>query len=615
MSANCTSAERRLPPLPLRLLGLLAVAFLCAAPARAQHVKFSASVEPQQVVFGEPITLTLSIESAGNVELGDFVMPDLGGLTASGEQGRSTQTTDAQGQRTITQRYTFGLTAPAPGEYTISPAQLMIDGRPYRTQPVKVTVNKQPTLSLPDDLAQANILDAQTRDPGLARQLRGRIFVKTEVSNPNPWVGEPVIVSYYLYTTEGVPLSGRVDKTIPNGIQGAVTTVLVDPTQYQMQKTQVGGRDFSIALAYRLSVTPNTAGPLQFGGFELQVGLNDSRRGGNSFPLFGFDTGIPVKLPTAPITLNVKPLPSPPPDNFTGTIGDFTIAGTIDRESATEDDLITLSVALKGRGAIELANAPTLPAMSDFELNGQSSSVATSHTSEELQGEKTFEFVLRPMRSGTLEIPAIPYTIFDPYAGEYKSLEIPAQRAAISPGKNPALPQIAGSAAGTAQNQPATLQYLEPLDTLDRARCAPLLESPAFWSGQVLLGALFCGAFVRRRRLDRLDPAQKRRARAWQTFERRLREAPMDQPLRAAEILDQATRGFIADRANTSPEGLTRPEIERLLNNGRLSGDNVARLCDLLEELQALRYSPVQPTREDVESRAQALRTLLREEV
>ena len=63
----------------------------------------------------------------------------------------------------------------------------------------------------------------------------------------------------------------------------------------------------------------------------------------------------------------------------------------------------------------------------------------------------------------------------------------------------------------------------------------------------------------------------------------------------------------------TAPGETMLPIIERLLRDSSLPEERSRRVCDLLEELQALRYSPIQPTRADLQARAEELRILLRE--
>lgn len=589
-------------------LGLL----LAGAPCVAAHVKFTASISPEQCYAGDEIELELKIEASEMVQITGLEKPDLGGMSYTGYESNSVNTNYINNQLSYSRSFIYRIAAARAGEYTIGPASITADKREYRTQPLTLRVSDAPQVQVPEDFSGEDLLYPQTNDVGVDRRYRGRIFLRPEISDRQPWVGEAVVITYWLYMGDFDPRSAEYRGIQPpDKIENAVRDELINPGQYTVQTRQVGGRTYSVMLVYRMAVTPNRAGRLEFPGLTMSLALpRDPDWATNRSP--GGRSGVLAMLPTPKVALDVKPLPTPLPDNFTGTIGDYTISAQLDRREATEDDLITLKVRLEGRGAIEQALSPIFPATRDFELNGESSSYKYATDGEGLKGTKEFELVLRPLTSGALEIPPIDYLIFDPYRGEYRPLRIDAQPVKIAPGEPT---RIATAQDGHGRDQDAfqQLQYLKTFDTLQRDHTSPLLQAPAFWGGQILLGALFCGMCVRRRRLDRLDPAQQRRGRAWQAFERRLREAPANDPVRTAEVLDQAARGFLADRYNTSAEGLTRPEIERLLRNGTISDENVRAICDAIDELQALRYAPVQPTRDAVAQRSEKLRNLLRE--
>jgi hypothetical protein len=112
-----------------------------------------------------------------------------------------------------------------------------------------------------------------------------------------------------------------------------------------------------------------------------------------------------------------------------------------------------------------------------------------------------------------------------------------------------------------------------------------------------------------------LEPSQVRRSRAWRLFEKRLRSARPDDPGQAAGVLDQASRAYIADRHNLSAEGLTRPQIEDLLRGDGMAEEPTQRLCDLLDQLQTLRYAPAGAGEGDVRGWTREIKTLLREGV
>ena len=113
---------------------------------------------------------------------------------------------------------------------------------------------------------------------------------------------------------------------------------------------------------------------------------------------------------------------------------------------------------------------------------------------------------------------------------------------------------------------------------------------------QLAAAGLVLGAWKRHRRLANLDPARARRDTAWRRLDRRLQvirqKQRADSPQEIAGQMDQAARAFIADRFNLAADGLTRLDIERLLLDHAVPEARVQRLCDLIENCEALRYAP-----------------------
>ena len=590
---------------------------LCAVAGAQSVRRFQAQVDRQQVTAGDQLTYTLVIEHDGTKNFQRPTPPDWGGLQPLGapQSIEKTMIVNRRTQHYLVYQWT--LSAPRVGRFTIGPASIQHGGRASQTQPIPIEVLSDAAIEqLPDELKNEGILFAQTKDAQLNNKLKGRLFLRAEISDAKPYVGQPAIVSYWLYH-DGVQLRGPISCAPPAVPNGLTSEVLFDAAQLQFQKVQAGPREYQRALIHRMALTPSP-GTHELPGYRMSINVRDGnqRTRRNPRDRFGdpyfdsmFDSfmsdslfnsnAAQAILASPPIRIEAQPLPDPPATGvFSGTVGDFKLTGAVDRIQASEDEFITLSLTLEGRGAIEMAGAPSFPDNGDFRLDDQSHKVEKDIRKESLGGRKLFEYVLSAKHSGRLQIPTLEYMLFDPYAEAYRIERTGPLSVDVAPGQ--ILP--AGTATlGMQTPRERTVHDLNPLKTVIQLyshRPELLCYRAVFWVPQ--LSALFFLGFAWRheRRRQKLDPAQARRQNAWRSFERRLgpirhQAAHKDKQADAVGALEQSVRMFIADRFNLSADGLTRPEIERLLEGGVTTSEWVPRFCDLIDRCQARRYSPI----------------------
>jgi hypothetical protein len=635
---------RLAPMLAVWLAGWALV--LAGASARAQQgVQFVLQADKTRVATGESFVVTLVMQSSDPAINGvQPTAPDFGKLQMEAGPSSQINTQIVNGQATYGRSFNWQLLAPEPGRYVIGPSEAAIGGQSYRTQPLTImaTSGGDAAGGLPPSLRGAQVASARApRDANVTKALQGKLFLAQEVSKADPYVGQPIIVGYKLYKVPGLSLSDLNDAS-PD-VQGAVATELQHARSLDFQRVQLDGQDFDVVSMLSQAFVPTKPGELAFDGYRLNgvILLPRSRQNNTNDP-FGmlqdmmagdpfsadpfFNRGVNFQIAAPKTRLNVRPLPEAgKPAGFAGTVGDYSIAASIDRKQAGMDDLLTLTVVLDGRGAIDMATPPVVPG-DVFDVVGSSSKVVKRNDAAGIGGSKTFEFVLRARRSGKLVLPPIADAIFDPWKQSYRTLETEPIALTIAPGA--ARPRAAAATpaapggdfrAGGAQAafDAAQLHYLKPLTQLRSERATPFMTSPWLWAMQIgALGASL-GAWAWRRALTRRNPAQARRQGALRRLEKRLRAIGQRpgggaDPRQVAADLESAARQCIADRFNLSAEGLTREQIERLLGDAAMPEERVRRACDLLDQLAALRYAP-QAAAQDSRPSGEELGRLLKE--
>ena len=190
-----------------------------------------------------------------------------------------------------------------------------------------------------------------------------------------------------------------------------------------------------------------------------------------------------VSRTTNPLEITVKPLPDDP--LFTGAVGSFHVASTLDRADLAIGDAATLRLRVEGRGNLKLVeSAPALvvPGAKVYPPQVKSELAASENG---ISGARTWEYVIVPETAGRLAVPAQQFAYFDPAAARF----VHAQTAPLALEVRPAaaLAAVAGTAPQPAVAGPAGVHLRSEIDL--PAALAPRL-------GRTALGALVLAALA-----------------------------------------------------------------------------------------------------------------------
>ncbi len=286
-----------------------------------------------------------------------------------------------------------------------------------------------------------------------------------------------------------------------------------------------------------------------------------------------------------------------------------------DRTEGVVGDAVGLKCTISGTGNLKIVESPTLAPSADFRVFDPRVEEKASGTKPRSY-TKTWSYVVTPLSTGSLTLPAMTFSYFDPEAGAYRTLSSPAARLTVTLG-TPAGGGETGPAAAAGRHEVQSLQrdirFLKTLDgPLERAR-SPLYAR--WWIWALLAAALAAQPaawFLHRQGgLAALRPGGARggpRRRALASLARAA--APGVDPAAAAAAVSQALVGFIAERCGITAGGLTYEEME--LELGRRGGGTgtLSELHALLELCDLGRFAPEarrEGAGQDLLSRAKAL--------
>jgi hypothetical protein len=125
-----------------------------------------------------------------------------------------------------------------------------------------------------------------------------------------------------------------------------------------------------------------------------------------------FDPATALTRATEPVTLEVKPLPEEP--GFSGAVGKFQASASVDRTDLAFGDAATLRFRVEGNGNLKWVDRGP-------ELSIPGAKVYPPQLKSDLRtgpagmsGSRTWEFVVVPQTAGSLEVPPLSFSYFDP---------------------------------------------------------------------------------------------------------------------------------------------------------------------------------------------------------
>ena len=293
--------------------------------------------------------------------------------------------------------------------------------------------------------------------------------VWASVSKMKAYVGEPILVEYYLYDfgglrqteilqwpnftgfwREDLELTSHIDfeevfvdrQEARRAFIARYALYGIKPGRFELDKLGVRGR----------YVPSNILNPALFFNMDLRTGEHYSQ----------------------PVNIEIVPLPEANrPANFGGAVGKFTLRLDADKKTLAQNTPVTLTFTLEGTGnfqAIEGIKAPLPP---DFELyesttNGRAPGPVGGR--QDLASKKTFQTVAIPRKAGHFEIPPVSWSYFDPDKEAYETITTQAFPLEVTPSDSTSTvtntylsPDKSGAPPGG--GEPGTeLRYLKPVD-------------------------------------------------------------------------------------------------------------------------------------------------------
>lgn len=384
----------------MRWFLLLLIGFISAPGLQAQQIRFTSRVDRMEVALDQYVEVEFVLE---NAQAKNFSPPGFSGWSVISGPSTSSQVSIINGARSSSLSYIYTLSPKSTGNLTIGPASVEVGSKTYTSEPITIKVTK----AGPPNVAG---------DPkALSKQ---DLFITVKASPEQAYVGQQVHIEYKLYTTLDVENYNISYTPEFKGFHSNPIPKFNFPTN----RETVNGKTYVTKVIQAFSVYPIQSGTFTIEPMHTSVSVVvDEGNDANSFFLLPNTRGVNVI--SNPLTITVKTLPQPQPEQFSGAVGRFKMVSEIDQLALKTNEAASITIYLEGDGDLNRVGKPFLQLDSSvFQVyEPKISKENTDYQAGGFIGMREFNYPLVALVPGTHSItPAFNY--FDIDSNKYVTL-------------------------------------------------------------------------------------------------------------------------------------------------------------------------------------------------
>ncbi len=559
---------------------ILLLTFFISGLLSAQEVSFDAKVSKKQLGINERLRVDFTTNTDGD----NFEPPSFENFTVVGGPSQSINNSWINGVRSFSKSYSYFLAPKKRGEFTIGQATIEIDGKTYKTLPVKITVTA--AIDKPKDPNDPNYIASE------------KIHLVAEISNGNPYLNEAITVVYKLYVAQNTGV--RNWREIDSPRYNDFWSQNIDVKGIDIKQGTYNGEDYRYVVLRKTVLYPQKTGKLTIEPLSLDITVEVPS---NRRDVFGrsFMSTVNRTVASRNRVINVKPLPeNGKPENFSGAVGSFDFKVTTNKESLKATEALELKVSVSGKGNLKLFRLPKPTLPSALEVYEPEHSEKVNTRTSGMQGTISDSYTVVPNFQGSYPIPKVSFSYFDLKTKQYKTLT--SERLIIEVNEGP---QSAGSTNNTpgvlTENIiPANLNSFSSFKTSTKFQpiiSEPFFNSNLFWF--LLLGPFLLIPFimfvVKRRTTRALDVTGNKIRKTNRLARKYLSNAKksLGQKEQFYNALERALHNYLKSKLRLETSEFNKEKIEELLGNKNINSATLEGFISLLTSCELARYTPL----------------------
>ena len=563
----------------------------------ADKVRFVAEAA-DVVVSGDQVRLVFTVNSQ---DIKDFRAPSIKGFDVLMGPSRSQQSSIQiiNGKRTSNSStaFTYILLAGNPGTYTIPAASVEVNGEKVFSNAISIKVLPQDQTSGNSGNNGGGSASSSRSQAAGSRISANDLFITATASKTTVHEQEAILLTYKVYTVVNLrQLYGKMPD-----LKGFHTQEVELPQQKTFTLEHYKGRNYNTTVWSQYVLFPQQTGKLEipsitFDGVVAQQTISDD-------PFDAFFNGggyVEVKkiITTPKVVINVQPLPAKPA-GFSGAVGEFKLASSINATDVKTNDAVTIKLTLSGTGNMKLIGTPEVKFPQDFEIYDPKVTDDYKLTNSGLTGTKTFEYLAIPRHAGNFTIPAIEFTYFDLKSNSYKTLKTEAYNLKVAKGQGNADQVISDfTNKESVKMLGKDIRFIKLGDSSLRPKGDFFFGTVGYYLCYLIPLLLFVvfAVIYRQKALENANVAKVKTKKANKVATRRMKLAgKLLAENKKNEFYDEVLKalwGYISDKLSIPVSQLSKDNIEAELTNYGVQEALIAEFIGVLNECEYARYAP-----------------------
>lgn len=563
----------------------------------ADKVRFVAEAA-DVVVSGDQVRLVFTVNSQ---DIKDFRAPSIKGFDVLMGPSRSQQSSIQiiNGKRTSNSStaFTYILLAGSPGTYTIPAASVEVNGEKVFSNAISIKVLPQDQNSGNSGNNGGGSASSSRSQAAGSRISANDLFITATASKTTVHEQEAILLTYKVYTVVNLrQLYGKMPD-----LKGFHTQEVELPQQKTFTLEHYKGRNYNTTVWSQYVLFPQQTGKLEipsitFDGVVAQQTVSDD-------PFDAFFNGggyveVKKKITTPKVVINVQPLPAKPA-GFSGAVGEFKLASSINATDVKTNDAVTIKLTLSGTGNMKLIGTPEVKFPQDFEIYDPKVTDDYKLTNSGLTGTKTFEYLAIPRHAGNFTIPAVEFTYFDLKSNSYKTLKTEAYNLKVAKGQGNADQVISDfTNKESVKMLGKDIRFIKLGDSSLRPKGDFFFGTVGYYLCYLIPLLLFVvfAVIYRQKALENANVAKVKTKKANKVATRRMKLAgKLLAENKKNEFYDEVLKalwGYISDKLNIPVSQLSKDNIEAELTNYGVQEALIAEFIGVLNECEYARYAP-----------------------
>lgn len=563
----------------------------------ADKVRFVAEAA-DVVVSGDQVRLVFTVNSQ---DIKDFRAPSIKGFDVLMGPSRSQQSSIQiiNGKRTSNSStaFTYILLAGSPGTYTIPAASVEVNGEKVFSNAISIKVLPQDQNSGNSGNNGGGSASSSRSQAAGSRISANDLFITATASKTTVHEQEAILLTYKVYTVVNLrQLYGKMPD-----LKGFHTQEVELPQQKTFTLEHYKGRNYNTTVWSQYVLFPQQTGKLEipsitFDGVVAQQTVSDD-------PFDAFFNGggyveVKKKITTPKVVINVQPLPAKPA-GFSGAVGEFKLASSINATDVKTNDAVTIKLTLSGTGNMKLIGTPEVKFPQDFEIYDPKVTDDYKLTNSGLTGTKTFEYLAIPRHAGNFTIPAVEFTYFDLKSNSYKTLKTEAYNLKVAKGQGNADQVISDfTNKESVKMLGKDIRFIKLGDPSLRPKGDFFFGTVGYYLCYLIPLLLFVvfAVIYRQKALENANVAKVKTKKANKVATRRMKLAgKLLAENKKNEFYDEVLKalwGYISDKLSIPVSQLSKDNIEAELTNYGVQEALIAEFIGVLNECEYARYAP-----------------------